>query len=166
MKTELLFITSLLVVLFLPPVLLLGQLMRSSRLAGQSSRWARAQGFIEDSGITAQNSGPKGGLRKYFARVRYAYEVDGATLHSSAIWLPGQHETGTFDEAEVLAERYSVGSRVTVFFDPRHPELAVLEPGSNGGLCFTHPRRLWMFALVPALVLFFFVIEWLAHLAG
>jgi hypothetical protein len=91
--------------------------------------------------------------------------VDGATLHGDAIWLPGQRETGTFDEAEGLAERYFAGSLVTVYFDPRHPEVAVLEPGSNGGLHFTHPERLWMFALVPALVLFFVVIEWLMHLA-
>ncbi len=166
MKTELLFITSLALVLFLPPILLLGQLMRSRRLAGASLRWARAQGVIENSGITSQDPGRNGGFRKYFARVRYAYEVDGQTLHSNAIWLPGQRETGTFDEAEVLAERYAIGNQVTVYFDPRHPEQAVLEPGRQGGLYFTHPQRLWMFALVPGLVLFILAIEWLAHLAG
>jgi hypothetical protein len=166
MNTELLFITSLLFILFLPPVAMLGQLLWSRRHAGTTVRWARARGTIEDSGITSQDPGSKGGFRKYFARVRYAYEVDGHTLHSNAIWLPNHHETGTFDEAEVLAERYFTGNQVTVYFDPSHPEVAVLEPGREGGLCFTHPKRLWMFALVPALVLFFLVLEWLAHLAG
>ncbi len=166
MNTELLFVLSLLLMIFVPPILLLRQLLWEPRKARKSTRWSRAQGVIEDSGITSQNPGPKGGFRKYFARVRYAYEVEGQTLHSSAIWLPNHHETGTFDEAEVLAERYFTGNQVTVYFDPSHPEVAVLEPGREGGLRFSHPRRLWMFALVPALVLFFLAIEWLAHLAG
>jgi hypothetical protein len=64
--------------------------------------------------------------------VAYEYTVGGETFQSQTIDYRGSVTLG----AAVRAARfYHVGRRVTVYYDPDNPSLAVLEPGGTfGGL--------------------------------
>jgi hypothetical protein len=73
-----------------------------------------------------------GETRPQQAEVRYSYTVDGHTYRGKGIAM----STGLLPFWEdVLArrirDRYAVGDRVTVYYDPADPRLAVLEPGAS-----------------------------------
>ncbi len=60
-------------------------------------------------------------------RIKYQYEVGGKhyTGHSVSLGPRGGTAEPTFQE---LGEKYPPGREVTVYFDPKHPATAVLEP--------------------------------------
>src|SRR5512139_1592876 len=59
-----------------------------------------------------------------FANVTYEYSVNGRKLSCNRISIGEDH--GNFQVAEKLA-KYPAGSVVTVYYNPRHPDQAVLE---------------------------------------
>lgn len=66
-----------------------------------------------------------------FANVTYQYSVGGRKLSCNRISIG--EDLGNFEVAEKLA-KYPAGSIVTVFYNPRHPEKAVLERDLPKGL--------------------------------
>lgn len=66
-----------------------------------------------------------------FANVTYEYSVGGRKLRNNRI-LIGE-DRGNFEVAEHL-EKYPAGSTVTVYYNPRHPDQAVLERDPPKGL--------------------------------
>jgi hypothetical protein len=66
-----------------------------------------------------------------FANVTYEYSVAGRKLRCNRISIG--EDLGNFQVAEKLA-KYPAGSIVTVFYDPRHPDHAVLERDLPKGL--------------------------------
>ena len=66
-----------------------------------------------------------------FANVTYEYTVAGRKLRGSRISIG--EDLGNFEVAEKLA-KYPAGSIVTVYYNPRHPEQAVLERDLPKGL--------------------------------
>jgi hypothetical protein len=55
--------------------------------------------------------------------VRFLYEVDGRKYESDRV------STGSSSASVRDVPNYPMGARVTVYYDPADPELAVLEPG-------------------------------------
>jgi hypothetical protein len=96
--------------------------MRASR------DWPSTSGTVESAAVAMQ---PESNERKLFgARVRYRYEVGGRGFTGERI----SFESGPSPNrglAEAIVQRYAPGSTVRVFYDPAHPERAVLEPGGT-----------------------------------
>ncbi|MBR0702165.1 DUF3592 domain-containing protein [Bradyrhizobium diazoefficiens] len=69
--------------------------------------------------------------KRNFANVTYEYAVGGRKLRGSRISIG--EDLGNFEVAEKLA-KYPAGSIVTVYYNPRHPEQAVLERDLPKGL--------------------------------
>jgi hypothetical protein len=86
-------------------------------------RWPGAEGVI----VTADPARPDDDLLPHIV---FSYRVDGKT-YRRAVEFPA----GTLPTPELTAawlRDYPVGRRVTVFYDPQHPENALLEPGRGG----------------------------------
>jgi hypothetical protein len=69
------------------------------------------------------------GRTKYYGRVLYKYEVEGKSYTSDLTgFFPGWKRD---DEATALADvsQYRRGDKVTVFYDPKHPGVGVIEKG-------------------------------------
>lgn len=66
-----------------------------------------------------------------FANVTYEYSVGGRTLRNNRIMIG--EDRGNFEVAENL-KKYPAGSTVTVYYNPRHPDQAVLERDLPKGL--------------------------------
>lgn len=66
-----------------------------------------------------------------FANVTYEYAVGGRKLRNDRISIG--EDLGNFEVAEKLA-KYPAGSSVTVYYNPRHPDQAVLERDLPKGL--------------------------------
>ncbi len=66
----------------------------------------------------------RGEEERNFARIVYEYTVDGEKLRCERVSIG--EDLGNFEVAETIA-KYPVGTVVTVYFDPRHPDKAVLE---------------------------------------
>lgn len=88
------------------------------------SKWRTTHGEIVSSKIEYQ-----GGWRNigWHFRIVYKYEVNKKTYLSNHIHYSF---TGSSNEtyAENYVAKYPVGANVTVYYDPAHPEQAVLEP--------------------------------------
>lgn len=91
-----------------------------------SSYWPTAEGRVLSSKVISE-SGKKGGL-VYSAEVNYAYSVHGESFTSERIRF-GSINTGNRVFPAQLAEKYSAGSSVTVYYSASDPSVAVLEPG-------------------------------------
>jgi hypothetical protein len=74
------------------------------------------------------------------ADIRYRYHVGSATYDGNAI---GRNED-ILAAGDELLEQYQAGCAVRVYYDPRHPERAVLQPGAN--------VQLWVGFLGPLVV--------------
>jgi uncharacterized protein DUF3592 len=75
----------------------------------------------------------------YSVDVVYTYSVDGRAFQSDRYGFLGGSSSGREGKEEVVA-RYPPGARVTCWFDPAHPEMAVLS---------REPSAEWLFGLIP-----------------
>lgn len=73
----------------------------------------------------------RGEEERNFAKIIYEYTVDGEKLRGTRVSIG--EDRGNFEVAETIA-KYPVGTVVTVYFDPRHPEQAVLERDAPQGV--------------------------------
>ena len=113
----------ILIVLTLPVLLVAAG---TYRLALASRRYSRGQATITRSDVRSNRTAT--GLPGYSAHVRYDYRVgrkDYCGRVVTAFDLP--YATKSWTTRRVAA--YPVGRSVTVMFDPRDPEIAVLEAG-------------------------------------
>jgi hypothetical protein len=69
--------------------------------------------------------------KRNFANIVYEYAVRGQTLQNNRVSLG--EDRGNFGVAETIA-RYPIGMAVTVYYNPRHPNDAVLERDLPKGL--------------------------------
>jgi hypothetical protein len=68
--------------------------------------------------------------QRNFANIVYEYAVNGEKLSNNRVSI--DDDRGNFGIAETIA-RYPAGSDVTVYYDPRHPQDAVLERDTPKG---------------------------------
>ncbi len=124
MGTELYINLSLVLVGLVPLLFGLWQLKR-----GLSNRsWSMVEGTITKLRIT------KGGTKSqgFHTHISYEYWV-GPDRHVSENINEGNFSSGFEDSAQNMAQQYSPGKKVKVFYNPRHPEQSVLETGPTFG---------------------------------
>ena len=99
--------------------------VQNLRRGSASKHWPTTEGRILSS-VVRRSSGRQGTICE--PDIVYQYAVDGTDYAHWAVDLRGLGTTCGSVAAEVVA-RYPVGATVTVYYDPDHPERAVLEPG-------------------------------------
>jgi hypothetical protein len=116
--------------LFIGVVSLILGILAVSR--GRSSRsWPTVDGAIVASTLeVSSRRNPQRGTHRdlYSARVEYAYEVEGRPYSGRTVRY-GVPATTDRAAAQQTLGRYSAGAPVQVYYDPRDPSRAVLEPG-------------------------------------
>jgi hypothetical protein len=99
-------------------------------LAVMSRRWPQVEGTIVVSDL--QRSKDSEGGYSYRPEVSYRYTVGGKELVGSRTRFGLLLETSWSAPAVRVVQRYKVGARVAVCYDPIAPEESVLESGING----------------------------------
>ena len=100
------------------------------KLAKKSVDWPSVSGTVikseKEKHTTTEGTGSsKRTVTYYSAIIDYTYQVDGKTHTSNRIAFGGRDRHQTTE----LLNRYPQGKSVDVFYDPDHPEEAVLEKG-------------------------------------
>lgn len=97
----------------------------------EARTWPTVQGKVVHSSYGRSNSG-KG--TSYRPEVYYEYAIADRTFHASRIQT-GPEVVSSKNEVERLVARYPVGKAVAVYYSPRKPSDAVLDPAaqSSGG---------------------------------
>ncbi|MCA8955978.1 MAG: DUF3592 domain-containing protein [Planctomycetes bacterium] len=108
--------------------------IRDAGRAAASARWPTVEGEILESVVVpVQHDRRRSGRQprhSYRARVRFGYEVAGATHEADTVRFL---DTWSSDRAaaEGVANRYPKGARVEVHYDPQSPNRAVLDTGTG-----------------------------------
>lgn len=96
--------------------------------AEAAKNWPTAEGKITFSELNRTRNNE--GADMYSAMVEYDYVVDGNKYNSSGIkTLDGS--TSSKSSVKKQLRKYARGTRVTVYYDPEYPDIAVLEPGTG-----------------------------------
>jgi hypothetical protein len=94
------------------------------RLTGFTRSWPVAIGILLDREVASERDdvGPW-----YRPVVRYRYEIAGQRFEGSHIsWTEQQHRT--YAKARMALDSFSPGQKVNVYYDPKMPNSAVLNP--------------------------------------
>jgi len=85
----------------------------------QSMRWPRIQGVVKRVSINMDN----------IVDVSYEYTVDGRRFLSDRVRFGGPRDFASARGATAYADRYQIGGKILVRYDPQSPDQSVLEPG-------------------------------------
>jgi hypothetical protein len=101
---------------------------RNVRRSLSSRRWPAARGEITAAKIEEKTETDEDGdtSTRYEARVRYEYAVNGQRYEGDRITF-GYEAGGSRSDHEKVLARYVPGQAVEVLYNPRKPQLAVLE---------------------------------------
>lgn len=122
-----------------PLALLLGVAVYKTLQVRAARAWPSVAGKVVISGaemrdVRVMDSERKGGFRteqRNFANIVYEYPVAGKKLRNNRVSIG--EDLGNFEVAETIA-RYPAGAVVTVYYNPLHPNEAVLERDLPKGL--------------------------------
>ena len=95
--------------------------------AWATNAWPSVSGRIVESRVETYQD-QSDGETMHTARVRYEYHVNQARRSGSRIGLL-DHSSSSLRSMSQLAERFPAGAEVPVYYDPRNPAAALLEPG-------------------------------------
>ncbi|MFY9695799.1 MAG: DUF3592 domain-containing protein [Xanthobacteraceae bacterium] len=109
---------------------------RQGLRADASKKWPRAAGTVMTSVL---EKSPEH-RRRYRAALQYRYRVGGKDYQASRVFWGGNE--GREKHMASVVETYPEGSGVRVFYDPKKPSEAVLDPIQNTG-----SRQLVLYAL-------------------
>jgi hypothetical protein len=109
---------------------------RQGLRADASKKWPRAPGTV----IASVLEKLPGHRWRYRAVLQYSYRVAGKDYQASSIFWGGNE--GREKHMTSVVETYPAGSNVRVFYDPKNPTEAVLDPIQN-----TASRQLVLYAL-------------------
>jgi hypothetical protein len=102
---------------------------RSRRQTASGKAWPFVPGEVIESAV--ERHGISGD--QYSAVVRYRYRVGSKDYEGDRIRIGG-HRILTQAGAQARANKYSIGRRVRVYYDPQRPAHAVLEPGKSANM--------------------------------
>ena len=100
--------------------------------------WPTVEGTIIASGIVKKMGSSSPGSTNvtnndtYKAEIAYEYEVDGRRYVSNRVHLL-DISSSNYSRAESIQSRYKTGAPVRVYYSPKNPEQALLEPGGSSG---------------------------------
>ena len=98
--------------------------------ARASADWPIVEGRITRS-LVDHSTDAEGG-DSYSPEVTFVYVADGRSYEGRTIKF-GENSYSSERKAQEILSHYPMGQTVTVFYDPAHPDKAVLEPGVSGG---------------------------------
>jgi hypothetical protein len=100
------------------------------KVAHESGNWPGTQGTIVSSHISKQTrrDSKRRTVITYYPSVQYKYAVKGRSYISNRIEFGGA-SGGMKSTAEKVVKRYPSGKNVTVHYNPRDPQYAILEAG-------------------------------------
>ena len=97
------------------------------RLAQASASWPMTQGKIIESKIHSSRDSDG---TTYKPIVRFTYQVKGQELRGNKVFFGGGGiSTGNRSYSRRITQKYPLGKRVKVFYDPSEPRQSVLEAG-------------------------------------
>ena len=105
-------------------------LLKAVQKAGASQGWPTASGSIISSVIEShrQATSNKGTYRTiYEPKISYRYQANGQPYQSSRVNFDVTGGYNSREEAEDIAQKYTPGGAVTIFYNPEQPAEAVLE---------------------------------------
>ena len=108
-------------------------LWRARQQTAANRAWPAADGEIIACDLERRSIEDDSAEESFAAAVRYRYQIAGQNYEGDAISTGGPTVTARA-LAETIADRYPVGRRLRVFYDPRNPASAVLEKGVNANL--------------------------------
>jgi hypothetical protein len=95
----------------------------------KSPQWPTVQGVITASEVLFH----RGRFQGYTGNIRYRYRVGDTEYLGTRLSFEAVH-LGTQEGWRHVLASYPVGKAVTVYYDPSHPDVGVLEPGLVGEL--------------------------------
>lgn len=98
--------------------------------ARRAAEWSTVEGEVHRAGIVHERNYDS--ADDFIADVRFAYRVAGRTYEGDALRVGGKTVYQNRGLAELALLPYGPGAPVRVFYDPRRPERAVLEPRPTG----------------------------------
>jgi hypothetical protein len=101
-------------------------------MAGYASKkWPSVEGKVTSSYVQKQVRSIKDSSKKptYYPKVRYQYSVGGKTYTGDRIRFSGGEGGEKKSESQSVVDRYPSGQKVVVYYNPKHPERAVLLMG-------------------------------------
>jgi hypothetical protein len=101
-------------------------------MAGYASKkWPSVEGKVTSSYVQKQVRSIKDSSKKptYYPKVRYQYSVGGKSYTGDRISFSGGEGGEKKSKAQAVVNRYPSGQKVIVYYDPKHPERAVLLMG-------------------------------------
>ena len=90
-----------------------------------SKNWPSTNGMIVDSEMT-QSQGEYG--FKFTPHIIYKYKVE-KELYQNNVYSYGAKLSGDHKDAEATLNQFKKGKRVTVYYNPKKPQIAVLQTG-------------------------------------
>jgi len=100
---------------------------RQGLRADASKKWPRAAGTVTASTLEKLPEH----RRRYRAALQYSYRVGGNEYQSGRVFWGGNE--GREKHMASVVETYPTGSNVRIFYDPKNPAEAVLDPIQNSG---------------------------------
>ena len=92
----------------------------------RSYTWPSVEGKIVASRVDREWH--PGKSPTYYPRISYVYLVGGKEYTGNVVFF-SQYGTGGPSGVQEIVDRYPEGKRVSVYYDPQDPQLAVLERG-------------------------------------
>lgn len=104
--------------------------LRNLKLGLDSKHWPTIKGrvvAVELKEVSKMEFAAPATLRGYEPTVRYEYQISGKIFVAETVSL-GQYLLKSRKEAQEILDRYPPGKPVRVHYNPRQPQIAVLEP--------------------------------------
>lgn len=100
----------------------------SVRRAAESSHWPNVEGSVIGAslGVTRQH--------RFRPLVEYAYRVGEKDYRCSRIQWGGLVDLPSRSAAAKVVSHYRAGKQIKVYYNPRQPAVAVLQPGHAAGI--------------------------------
>lgn len=107
--------------------------------AMESGLWPQAKGVVTTSHLEV---GYFKQMKGYYGVIEYNYCVGKTSFHGTRLSFNMVH-LAVEDAWKPVVDSYPVGKQVTVYYDPKNPGLAVLEPGLHDEM-----RDMFVLALI------------------
>lgn len=140
------------IVLIASNILLISYTVKRFRNASASLKWPSANGVVD---LMEDNSYEQEDGMMYRYKMTYSYTVNGQQYTGKSI---DGNDSSIVDTKKILLNilyNYSLGTKVTVYYDPEHPATSVLIPGSRTSAYGSLFVTILVMAISIALLLFF-----------
>jgi hypothetical protein len=125
---------------------------RSAALQAVSIGWPTVEGRIVDAKLDSYRDTDNN--VNYSAKVRFTFQVNGTEFSSAKVSWGGRVTSQSPNQANAVLARYPEGAAVPVYYNPRKPAQAVLEPREQGGL----KNLTWIMSIFLGLGAIFFAV--------